>query len=152
MFEKHITKQIDHTPENIMAVVIDIESYPIFLNFITHTNVLRKTKNKDGSETIEADIALKYKFFKIKRKCTIEVDHKAGEIQIHNTASGKFIGKIENGWKFERNSDNSTNINFYILMDVKTNILNQLLTRKTNKITEMIITAFITRTNKLYKN
>ncbi len=151
MFKKQITKRISHTSENIMAVVLDIENYPVFINFLPHAKVLRKTKNNNGNEIIVADITLKYKIFKINRKCTIEVDRNACEIKILNTDSGTFLGKIKNDWRFKQNADKSTDIDFIICMDIKSKLLRQLVERKADKLTEMMINAFITRTNKLYK-
>lgn len=129
-----------YTPEQLYALISDVEKYPEFIPWCTAARV-RERNEKD----ILADLVVGFKG--INETYTSRVHLKEQEIDIEYI-NGPFE-VLENNWKFTR-LENGTKINFYIKFQFRSKLLQALIGGLFEAACHKMVTAFTERAKKLY--
>ncbi len=134
-----------YSPEQLYALVADVEKYPEFIPWCSAARV-REKNTKD----ILADLVVGFKG--ITETYTSRVHLRDNEIDIEYV-NGPFE-VLENNWKFTRLDDNNiggvTKINFYIKFQFKSKLLQALIGGLFEAACHKMVTAFTERAKKLY--
>ena len=140
------TRRVAHTPEEMFALVADVETYPQFLPLCEALTV-RSRKERDGRTILLADMSIGYKA--IRETFTTQVLLKPDE----NTIDVKYIDGpfkyLSNVWRFDP-ADGGCEVHFFIDYEFKSVILGALMGSMFQCGFRMFAEAFEARANKIY--
>jgi len=136
-FKKHIR----HTPDELVALVSNVEEYPKFIDLISH---LRVTKRID-ERNFEAEAIVAYKAIRQTFKSLIHVDKDKRFIRVTKAEKGGAVKVLENRWTFYELSDGTTLVDFYVDVTLAAFPLNLLIRDKFQKASVDIMDSFETR-------
>ena len=125
-----------HTPEHLFNLVADIESYPEFLPWVAAARILERQDN-----VIIAELLVKYKF--IRSRYTSKVTLTSKQEIIVELVDGPFK-HLQNHWKFIETSNGSI-IEFMLDFELKSSLLEELITSEFDKYAQKLMAAFIKR-------
>lgn len=131
---------LPYTPEQLYALVAQVEKYPEFIPWCTAARVREKT-----DENLLADLVVGFKG--ITENYTSRVHLKVNEIDVEYV-NGPF-SVLENNWKFTPTA-NGTKINFYLKFQFKSQLLQALIGGLFEKAVHKMVSAFTERAKKLY--
>ena len=135
-------KIVPYTPEQMFALVADVEKYGQFLPWCV---ACRKTR--DMGDVIEADLIIGYKLIREKFKSRVTLD-RPDHIRVEYLDGP--MKNLSNQWTFIRNSDNTCTIDFYVDFEFKNPMLQGLITMFFDKAVTRMVSAFEARANALY--
>lgn len=146
-----ITRQLElpYTPNQMMALVGDVEKYPDFINLI---KALRITKTAIDTATedkrlAEARIAYKNISAGFSTWVTRQTDTKTISVDLEK---GPFK-HLSNKWQFTPSENNGdTKIDFSIDYEFSNPVFRMLLERRFDRLTEQIMQAFINEAKRRY--
>jgi len=134
----HLVRHIAHPASELMAMVADVESYPIFINLISALRITKKTSDTD----FEAEAVVAYKMLRETFKSKVHVDPEARTIHVFKAEKGGAVKTLENFWTFHSLEDGSTLIEFSVDVSLKAFPLNILVRDKMDRATDVILGAF----------
>jgi len=137
-----IQRRIMHRPEDLLELVADVERYPKFITFISALRVKDRKILPDGRETFDAEATVSYKFISERFHSQIIVDRDKKTISVNKSGHGGAVKKLKNNWAFQKLSDGSTLVDFYVDVSLKAFPLNILLREKFDKIGNEIMSLF----------
>ncbi|MER8709102.1 type II toxin-antitoxin system RatA family toxin [Mesorhizobium sp. M1088] len=144
-FEAH--SRVAHTPEQMFALVADIESYPQFLPLCEALTV-RSRKERNGRTLLIADMSIGYKA--IRETFTTQVLLKPDE----NAIDVKYIDGpfkyLSNVWRFDPADGGGCNVCFFIDYEFKSRILGALMGTMFDRAFRMFSEAFEKRAEIIY--
>ena len=133
-------KHVRHTPENMFALVADVEKYPEFLP-LCEALVVRSRKDRDGQSVLLADMTVGYKA--IRETFTSQVHLKPAENRIEVKYIDGPFKYLSNVWSFEAAEPGATNIHFSIDYEFKSKLLGMLMWSMFDRAFRMFTTAFV---------
>jgi coenzyme Q-binding protein COQ10 len=135
-------RTLPYTPEQLFALVADVEKYPQFLPWCLSCRVLKR----DG-ETIFADLVIGYGL--VREKFTSKV-----VLDAPNTVRVEYmhgpLKYLSNKWDFLRNPDGSCTIDFYVDFEFRNAVFQKLMGVFFNEIVRRMVGAFEQRAKDLY--
>ena len=141
------TRQVAHTPEQMFALVADVERYPEFLPMCEALTV-RSRREKDGVTLLVADMTVGYKA--IRETFTSQVVLKAEESRIDVKYIDGPFKYLSNIWTFEPRADGGTDVRFFIDYEFKSRILGALMGAMFDRAFKMFAGAFEKRADAIY--
>ena len=118
------TRRVHHTPEEMFALVADVEKYPEFLPLCQRL-VVRSRREKDGKKLLVADMTVAYKM--VRETFSTQVLLKPEEQRIDvNYVNGPFR-YLDNRWSFELAGEADCDVNFFIEYEFKSRTLGMLM-------------------------
>ena len=141
------TRRVSHTPDEMFALVADIESYPEFLPMCEALSV-RSRKERDGVTLLVADMTVGYKA--IRETFTSQVVLKPEENRIDVKYVDGPFKYLNNLWRFEASSAGGTTIHFFIDYEFKSRILGALMGAMFDRAFRMFAEAFEKRADVVY--
>jgi coenzyme Q-binding protein COQ10 len=143
-FEAH--RRVSHTPEQMFALVADVESYSQFLPLCEALTV-RSRKERNGRSLLVADMSIGYKA--IRETFTTQVLLKPDE----NAIDVKYIDGpfkyLSNTWRFEP-ANGGCNVCFFIDYEFKSRILGAVMGTMFDRAFRMFSEAFEKRADVIY--
>lgn len=146
-------RRVPYTPEQIYALVADIERYPEFLPWTAACRIRRRSpwsaaEAKPGDEVLEADLVVSFKVFREKfgSRVTLRPSERIIDVEY---LDGPFK-YLTNHWRFVENEDGSTTIDFYLDFEFKTLVLRKLIGAVFNQAMQRVVRAFMQRADALY--
>jgi coenzyme Q-binding protein COQ10 len=140
------TRRVAHTPDEMFALVADVEKYPEFLPLCESLNV-RSRKERDGRTVLVADMSVGYKA--IRETFTTQVllnpDEKLIDVKY---IDGPFK-YLTNVWRFEPASDGCF-VRFFIDYEFKSRILAMVMGTMFDRAFRMFAEAFEKRADAVY--
>jgi coenzyme Q-binding protein COQ10 len=140
------TRRVAHTPDEMFALVADVEKYPEFLP-LCESLAVRSRKERDGKTVLVADMSIGYKA--IRETFTTQVLLKPEE----RTIDVKYIDGpfkyLSNIWSFEPASDGCF-VRFFIDYEFKSRILAALMGTMFDRAFRMFAEAFEKRADMVY--
>jgi coenzyme Q-binding protein COQ10 len=140
------TRVVSHTPEQMFALVADVESYPQFLPLCEQLTI-RSSKERDSRTVLLADMSIGYKA--IRETFTTQVLLKPDE----NTIEVRYIDGpfkyLSNVWRFEP-ADGGCAVRFFIDYEFKSRILGALMGTMFDRAFRMFAEAFEKRADLIY--
>jgi coenzyme Q-binding protein COQ10 len=132
------TRRVAHTPDEMFALVADIEAYPQFLPLCESLTV-RSRKERDGRSILVADMSIGYKA--IRETFTTQVLLKPDE----NAIDVKYIDGpfkyLSNIWRFDA-AGGGCEVHFFIDYEFKSRILGALMGTMFDRAFRMFSEAF----------
>jgi len=144
--------RIQHTPDNLMALVSDVEDYPRFVNLISSLRIKSEEKISEHKTRFEADANVTYKMLNESFKSVVETDTAAKTITVEKSERGGPLRSLLNSWTFHELSDGSTLVDFLVEVKLKAFPLEILLASKFDGASDQIMDAFKRRADQLYEN
>ena len=143
-----VKRIIECSKEQLIDLVLDIESYPLFIPYCLNSKIYEK-KEKDDLILIIADLTIGKGPFKATYKSDVKY-YKKIDI-IHVTNIGGPLKHLDNKWTFiEKN--NCTEISFDIDFEIENKFLNIIMSRSFQYGLDKIADSFQKRANELFKD
>ena len=140
------TRRVAHTPEEMFALVADIEKYPQFLP-LCEALAIRSRKERDGRTVLVADMTVGYKA--IRETFTTQVYLKPDERIIDVKYIDGPFKYLSNVWGFEPASDGCF-VRFFIDYEFKSRILGAMMGSMFDRAFRMFAEAFEKRADVVY--
>ncbi|MDX8529800.1 type II toxin-antitoxin system RatA family toxin [Mesorhizobium sp. VK25A] len=141
------TRRVAHTPDEMFALVADIESYPQFLP-LCESLAVRSRKERDGRTILVADMSIGYKA--IRETFTTQVLLKPDE----NAIDVKYIDGpfkyLSNIWRFDP-AEKGCEVHFFIDYEFKSRILGAVMGTMFDRAFRMFSEAFEKRADVIYR-
>lgn len=142
-----VTRHARHTPEQMFALVADVERYPEFLPLCEALSV-RSRKERDGRTMLVADMTVGYRA--IRETFTSQVHLKPDELAIDVKYLDGPFRYLSNVWTFEAAAQGGCNVRFYIDYEFKSRILGALMGTMFDRAFRMFSEAFEKRADAVY--
>ncbi len=142
------TKHIRHAPDDLVAMVSNVEEYPKFINLISNLRITKQLNETD----FEAEAIVAYKSIRQTFKSLIHVDKDRRFIRVTKAEKGGAVKNLENRWTFHELSDGTTLVDFYVDVTLKAFPLNILIRDKFEKASVDIMNAFERRAREVCKH
>ncbi|MCX8569960.1 MULTISPECIES: type II toxin-antitoxin system RatA family toxin [Hyphomicrobiales] len=141
------TRHVSHSPEEMFALVADVEKYPEFLPLCEGLNV-RSRRERDGREILVADMTVGYKA--IRETFTTQVLLTPAEHTIDVKYLDGPFRYLTNEWKFLASPDGGAKVEFFIDYEFKSRILGALMGTMFDRAFRMFAEAFEKRADAIY--
>ena len=139
----HAEKRVvSHTPEQLYALVLDVQKYPQFLPWCLAARVKSQTESE-----LTADLIICFNMFRETFTSYVEFDSDKLEIDVRY-AEGPFK-HLTNNWKFLPHED-GCEIDFYVDFEFKSRLLQSVIEALFTEAVRRMVRAFETRADKLY--
>ncbi len=140
-------RRVSHAPDQMFALVADVEKYPLFLP-LCEGLVVRSRKERDGRTVLVASMTVGYKA--IRETFTTQVHLKPDE----NTIDVKYLDGpfkyLTNIWRFDDADVGATDIHFFIDYEFKSRVLGALMGAMFDRAFRMFVEAFEKRATEIY--
>ncbi|MCO6185934.1 type II toxin-antitoxin system RatA family toxin [Rhizobium sp. L1K21] len=140
-------KTVSFTPEQMFALVADVEKYPEFLPLCDALTV-KSRKERDGKELLVADMTVGYKA--IRETFSTQVLLKREELAIDVQYIDGPFRYLENRWRFLPSGENGCDVDFFIDYEFKSRVLGALMGAMFERAFRMFTEAFERRAEKVY--
>lgn len=142
------TRIVSHSPEQMFALVADVERYPEFLP-MCEALTIRSRRERDGVVLLVADMTVGYKA--IRETFTSQVVLKASEHRIDVKYVDGPFKYLTNIWRFEPDEMSGTCVVFFIDYEFKSRVLGALMGAVFDRAFRMFTEAFEKRADEIYK-
>ncbi len=141
------TRTVAHTPEQMFALVADVEKYPQFLPMCEALSI-RSRKERDGIEILVADMTVGYKA--LRETFTSQVVLRPDEQRIDVKYIDGPFRYLDNRWTFTPTAAGGTDVQFHIDYEFKSRILGALMGAMFDRAFRMFTEAFERRADAIY--
>ena len=136
------TRHLPYTPQQMYALVADVERYPEFLPWCLAARV----KNRDDAK-LRAELMIGFKVFRERFTSEIRLNpHESIEV-IHGEGPFKHL---RNHWKFAPHPDGGTLIDFHVDFEFKSRVLQAAIQALFSEAVRRMVAAFESRAESLY--
>ncbi len=142
-------KVLPYRPEQMFALVADIEKYPLFLPWCVGLRV-RKREMVDELETLTADMAVAFKVFREQFTSRVALDPQDQKIDVQYI-NGPFR-YLNNRWRFEPHENGGCTVDFFIDFEFRSRTLQKMMSKVFTKAVLKMVGAFEDRAHALYRN
>ena len=147
MAHYHVTRALPYSPEQVFALVGDVEAYPQFIPWITSLEVGEEGDEGAGVTALNADAAVGFSFLKERFATRVRRDAPRRVITV-SLISGPFK-RLENTWNF-----NPHRLGCEVVFDIdfqfKGRMLDMLLKANFGYAVDKLIGCFEARARQLY--
>ncbi len=141
------TRTVPQSPDEMFALVADVERYPEFLPMCEALSI-RSTKERDGITILVADMTVGYKA--IRETFTSQVVLRRAERRIDVKYIDGPFRYLDNRWTFGPTATGGTNVHFHIDYEFKSRILGALMGAMFDRAFRMFAEAFERRADAIY--
>ena len=141
------TRKVAHTPDEMFALVADVERYPEFLPMCESLTV-RSTKERDGITILVADMTVGYKA--LRETFTSQVVLRPDENRIDVKYIDGPFKYLDNRWTFTGAPGGGAEVNFHIDYEFKSRILGAVMGAMFDRAFRMFAEAFERRADAIY--
>lgn len=138
---------LPYTPEQLFALVGDVERYPDFVPWITSMRTWNARDLGEGASTLDAEAGVGFSFLKERFATRVRRDATAPRIDV-SLLSGPFR-KLTNSWAFFEDAA-GTRIEFDIDFQFKSRLLEGLLAANFHHAVDKLMACFEARARALY--
>jgi coenzyme Q-binding protein COQ10 len=143
-----VKRLIECNKEQLIDLVLDIESYPKFIPYCLNSKVYEKKNDKDFISII-ADLTIGKGPFKATYKSDVKFNKNTDTIHVTNIEGP--LKHLDNKWFFLE-SGNSTEISFDIDFEIDNKFLNIVMSKSFQYGLDKIADAFQKRANNLFSD
>ena len=143
----HVTKHLPYTPDQLFALVGDVDSYPQFLPWVVSMRTWNHRPGGEGIDLLDAEVGVGFSFLKERFATRVRRDASAHDIQV-SLLSGPFR-TLANRWRFLP-QDGGTAVVFDIDFVFKAPLLDRLLAANFHHAVDRLIESFEARAAALY--
>jgi coenzyme Q-binding protein COQ10 len=140
-------RHVRHAPEQMFALVADIEKYPEFLPMCEALSV-RSRKEKDGMTFLIADMTVGYKAIRetFTSQVTLKPEERAIDVRYVN---GPFR-YLDNRWRFEPAGGGNCDVRFFIEYEFRNRMFGMVMGAMFDRAFRMFAEAFERRADVIY--
>jgi len=142
-----VKRLIECSKDQLIHLVLDIESYPTFIPYCLNSRVYEKKDNKDFT-LIVADLTIGKGPFKATYKSDVKFNKNTDSIHVTNIEGP--LKHLDNKWIFLE-KDNFTEIYFDIDFEIENKFLNIVMSKSFQYGLDKIADSFQKRANDLFK-
>jgi coenzyme Q-binding protein COQ10 len=142
MLEHGERKYLPYTPEQLFDLVADVEKYPQFLPWCLSCKITRREGN-----VFYADLVIGYKMFREKFTSKVSLERPD---RIHVEYLSGPMKYLSNRWCFEREKDGGCTIDFHVVFEFRSAIMQGLMGAFFHEIVRRMVSAFEMRAAQLY--
>jgi len=139
---------LPYTPEQMYALVADVERYPEFVPLCSALKVRQRTPKPDGTEIVVCEMTVSFKLVRETFTTRVTLDRAQLNILVEYL-QGPF-SNLENRWTFEPKSDTSCDVGFYLAYEFKSRMLAMLMGTMFDTAFQRFASAFEKRADKIY--
>jgi coenzyme Q-binding protein COQ10 len=143
----HVSRILPYTPEQLLALVGDVDKYPEFVPWITAMRTWNRRQLSDHSDCVDAEAGVGFSFLKERFATRVHRDAANRQIDV-NLLSGPFR-KLSNRWRFLPDPAGAR-IEFDIDFQFKSRLLEGLLKANFHHAVERLMECFEDRAKALY--
>lgn len=137
-----------HAPDDLFDLVMDVRSYPSFIEQITAMRVLNEARDGPLTE-LTAEARVRYKFVTERFTSRVMADASRRTIDVSFVAGPFRV--LENAWRFRELSDGSTLVEFSIKAAFKNPILQMLLESNRERAGRVLVQKFSAEAERRYR-
>jgi coenzyme Q-binding protein COQ10 len=141
------TRILPYRPDQLMAMVGDVQAYPQFIPWITHMRTWNARDGEEGISTLDAEAQVGFSFLRERFATRVRRDAPAGEITVQ-LLSGPFR-RLFNRWRFKPHPE-GTEVAFEIDFEFKSRLLENLLQANYRRAVARLIGCFEDRAAQIY--
>jgi coenzyme Q-binding protein COQ10 len=143
----HVSKILPYTPDQLFALVGDVNAYPDFVPWIISMRTWNPRTLGDGVEALDAEAGVGFSFLKERFSTRVRRDMTNRQIDV-SLLSGPFK-HLANRWEFHE-SDGATRVEFDIDFKFKSRLLEALLAANFAHAVDRLMECFEARAKALY--
>jgi coenzyme Q-binding protein COQ10 len=143
-----VTKVLPYTPEQLFALVGDVQHYPEFVPWITSMRVWNQRDERPGVSSLDAEAGIGFAVLTEKFSTHVTRDAGAGTI-IVSLIRGPFR-KLENRWKFTPDPG-GCKVEFNIAYEFRSRLLSAVLASNFDRAVTKLMGCFEARAKVMYK-
>jgi coenzyme Q-binding protein COQ10 len=147
MHRYETARRIPHTPDQLFALIADVEQYPHFVPLCERL-VVRSREAHGRLEILTADMTVAYKFLRETFTSRVALDPEARTITV-NYLDGPF-SHMENLWRFVPAGSDATDVRFSIAYAFRSRMLELLMGAMFDRAVRKFTAAFEARADQLY--
>jgi coenzyme Q-binding protein COQ10 len=141
------TRRVSHSPEQMFALVADVERYPEFLPMCEGLNV-RDRRERDGQVLLTADMTVGYKA--LRETFTSQVHLKPADSTIRARYIDGPFKSLDNLWTFKSAPGGACDVVFFIDYEFKSRLLAAVMGAMFDRAFRMFSEAFEKRADEIY--
>lgn len=142
-----LTRVLPYTPQQVFALVGDVESYPLFIRWVTALRAWNCKQDEMGVVTMDAEAQVKFSIVRERFATRVRLDEPTLAIDV-DLISGPFR-KLECEWRF-KSHDKGCELSFHIDFEFGSRFLETLMAANFERAVGRIIGAFEARARALY--
>ena len=142
-----VSRILPYTPDQLFALVGDVERYPEFVPWITSMRVWNRLDDGAGLTGVDAEAQVGFSFLKERFSTRVRRDGPQRQITV-SLISGPFK-RLVNRWKFD-DDPAGTKVDFFIDFEFKSKLLTAMLTSNFDHAVERLMECFNDRARALY--
>jgi len=143
----HVSKRLPYAPDQLFALVGDVEAYPQFVPWITAMRTWNRRADDHGASLIDAEAQVGFSFLKERFSTRVRRDPLNRQVEV-SLIRGPFK-RLTNRWTFNPH-EGGTEIDFFIDFEFKSRLLQAVLEANFNRAVDKLIACFEARARKLY--
>jgi coenzyme Q-binding protein COQ10 len=143
----HVSKVLPYTPDQLFALVGDVNAYPDFVPWITSMRTWNARRLGEYVEAVVAEAGVGFSFLKERFSTRVRRDPTARQIDV-DLLSGPFK-RLANRWQFHEDPG-GTRVEFDIDFQFKSRLLQALLTANFSHAVDRLMECFEARAKALY--
>ena len=147
MRSTHVTRLLPHAPDELFALVADIEAYPQFVPWVSSLRSWNRTAPEDGVSSVDAEASVGFAMVREVFATRVRMDAPNRVIDV-SLLYGPFR-RLSNRWEFIPTPE-GTRIEFDIDFEFKSRLLDALLAANLHRAAEKLVGCFETRARELY--
>jgi coenzyme Q-binding protein COQ10 len=147
-----VTRRVNFKPHQIFAVVADVASYKEYLPLVERSTVRNRKPAVDEYESFSADLVIGYKKMGIHETFSSQVETSLENLSVNAVSSGKAVKKLISSWQITAVEVNKSDITFAVDYEMKSHLLQMLLSGMFDHAAKKVMGAFEARAEKLYKS
>ena len=147
MHSTRVTRVLPYTPDELLALVGDVESYPKFLPWVSAVRTWNRTPQKDGISSVDAEAKVGFAFIREIFATRVRMDALGHVIEV-SLLYGPFK-RLRNHWSFIQ-QEGGARIEFEIEFEFKSRLLDTILAANLHHAAERLIGCFEARARALY--
>ena len=144
----HVSKLLPYTPDQLFALVGDVNAYPDFVPWITSMRTWNTRSLGEGVEAVDAEAGVGFSFLKERFSTKVRRDAPNRQIDV-GLLSGPFK-RLANRWEFFDAGEQGTRVEFDIDFQFKSRLLEALLAANFGHAVDRLMECFETRAKALY--
>jgi len=143
----HVTKHLPYAPDQLFALVGDVECYPDFVPWITGMRIWNLRQDPTGVSWLDAEAQVGFTF--LRERFSTRVRRDPGILQIDVALISGPFQRLRNRWIFVP-EDEGSGVRFDIDFAFKSSVLDSLLQNNFETAVDRLMTCFEDRAKRLY--
>ncbi|MFQ3307368.1 MAG: coenzyme Q-binding protein COQ10 [Candidatus Midichloriaceae bacterium] len=131
------SKEVEHTLEEVIDVVLKIEDYPKFLPWCKKAKIISHEEDK-----IIADLIISFKGINVKYRSLITIQKDASDVTIKTSSIEGPFKFLDSYWVLKKVAKEKTNIKFEIKFLLNSNILQKIMSKMMKHASNKILLSF----------